>query len=221
MKVLVIEDSQRLRISLGTGLRKLGCAVDLAEDGKSGKSFALGNDYDVIILDLMLPTISGLQILRELRDSGMQTPVLILSAKDQVDDRVRGLEQGADDYLVKPFSFDELQARIQVLVRRRYARKNPTIKVGPLTINTALHEVSADARRIALTPTELSILEHLALNAGRVVAPQQLYEQIYDSETYVSMNAVEAHISTLRRKLREAIGKTVVKTRRGFGYYVE
>ncbi len=221
VKLLVVEDSARLRKSLRTGLGKLGYAVDFAPDGESGRRFALGGDYDVIVLDLMLPRVCGLDILREVRRRARQTEVIILSARDQVEDRIRGLELGADDYLVKPFSFDELHARIQALLRRRYRQKNPVVQIADLTINTAFHQVTVDGETVRLTPTELRILEYLALNRGRVVSPQLLQDHVYDSHNLVSTNTLEVHISSMRRKLRKVTAHEVVKTRRGFGYYVE
>ena len=139
MKILVVEDSDKIRKSLKRGLGKLGYAVDLAIDGEQGLQFALHYEYDVLVLDLMLPKISGLDILRQVRSSRRSPEILILSARDQTQDRIEGLELGADDYLVKPFSFDELHARIQALVRRRYKYKSPLIIVGNLQIDTALH----------------------------------------------------------------------------------
>ena len=152
MKLLIIEDSQRLLRSLSHGLKKHGFSVDMASDGREGLDFALFNDYDVIILDLMLPSVDGLTILRKLRASGKQTHVLILSARDQVDDRVRGLHLGADDYMIKPFSFEELIARINTLVRRKYEAKSPEISISGITLNTATKEVTADGQSITLTP---------------------------------------------------------------------
>lgn len=221
MKLLVIEDSQRLRKSLDEGLRRTGFAVDLAADGESGARFALGTDYDVIVLDLMLPKLDGLSVLQTLRDHNRQTPVLILSARDQVQDRIRGLELGADDYLVKPFAFDELHARLQALVRRRYESRNPLIQLGPIELNTALHRLCCDGVEIKLTPHELALLEYLALNRGRVITLQSLEDRLYASDAAVSSNAIEAHVSSLRRKLRAASGMDLIKTRRGFGYYIE
>lgn len=221
MKILVIEDSAKIRKSLKLGLTKLGYAVDLAIDGEEGLQFALHLDYDVIVLDLMLPKISGLDVLRQVRRSNRNPEVLILSARDQTRDRIEGLELGADDYLVKPFSFDELHARIQALVRRRYQNKSPTINVGNLQINTALHVAKIDSGIIALTPTEMSILEYLAINRGRVISLRKLCDHIYDSDNYSSPQTLEVHISSLRKKLRQADVASIINTRRGFGYFID
>ena len=221
MKILVIEDSEKLRKSLKTGLRKLGYAVDFAIDGEQGLQFALHGEYDVIVLDLMLPKKSGLDILREVRLSKQNPEVLILSARDQTRDRIVGLELGADDYLVKPFSFDELHARIQALVRRKYRFKSPIITIDNLKIDTSLHRASIAANSISVTPTEMSILEYLAINRGRVISADKLCGHIHDSDNYSSVNSMEVHISTLRKKLRQAGVAPIIKTQRGFGYYID
>lgn len=221
MKILVIEDSEKLRKSLKTGLRKLGYAVDFAIDGEQGLQFALHGEYDVIVLDLMLPKKSGLDILREVRLSKQNPEVLILSARDQTRDRIVGLELGADDYLVKPFSFDELHARIQALVRRKYRFKSPMITIDNLQIDTSLHRASIGANRLSVTPTEMSILEYLAINRGRVISADKLCGHIHDSDNYSSVNSMEVHISALRKKLRQAGVTPIIKTQRGFGYYID
>ncbi len=221
MKLLIVEDSERLRKSLGEGLRRCGFAVDLVGDGEAGLRFALAMEYDVIVLDLMLPKLDGLTVLERLREADRNTNVLILSAKDRVQDRINGLELGADDYLIKPFAFDELLARLKALVRRGYDRRNPVIRLGRLELNTALHRVLCDATEVPLTPHELALFEHLALNRGRVLSPQTLEDHLYDSECTVSRNAIEVHISALRKKLRVAGVAELIKTRRGFGYYIE
>ncbi|MCP5424925.1 MAG: response regulator transcription factor [Gammaproteobacteria bacterium] len=221
MKLLIVEDSERLRKSLSEGLRRMGFAVDPVGDGETGLRFALAVDYDVIILDLMLPRLDGLTVLQRLREHGKNTHVLILSAKDQVQDRIRGLEWGADDYLVKPFSFDELLARLKALVRRCYQHHNPIIQLGCIELNTALHRAVSGDGEVPLTPNELALLEYLALNRGRVVSQRSLEDHLYDSDTVVTRNAIEAHISSLRKKLRAVGEAQLIKTRRGFGYYIE
>jgi len=221
MKILIIEDSPKLLRSLGLGLRKIGYAVDLVADGKEGWDYARLNDYDVIVLDLMLPNLDGLSILRNLRAKGKQTHVLILSAKDQVEDRVRGLQLGADDYMVKPFSFDELSARIATLVRRRHESKNPRIVLRSLTLNTATRQVEGRRGRIHLTAGEYAILECLVLNRGQVISKNQLLEAIHDSETCTGANVIEVMVCTLRKKLEAAGEGELIETRRGFGYLVE
>jgi DNA-binding response OmpR family regulator len=221
MKLLVIEDSERLLRSLGRGLRKMGYSVDLVADGKEGLDYARLNDYDVIVLDLMLPGMDGLTILRRLRGMGKQTHILILSAKDQVEDRIKGLQLGADDYMVKPFSFDELCARIDALIRRRYEAKNPAITIGPVSLDTAAKHVYRDGQPVLLTPGEYAVLETLALNRGRVLSKEQLLDAIHDSDSYAGINVIEVMVCNLRKKTGGNGNAPVVKTRRGYGYYVE
>ena len=221
MKVLLVEDSDRLRRSLSRGLERSGYAVDLAADGREGLEFARSYDYDVIVLDLMLPVLPGLEVLRALREEGNDVHILILSAKDQIDDRVRGLEMGADDYLVKPFDFDELCARIEALVRRRYRVKSPEIEIGPLRIDRSAKIVSREGEPLRLTPKEFALLEYLALRRGRVITQTQLVDQLYDSEADVGSNVVEVLVSTLRKKIHTPGEPPIVRTRRGFGYVIE
>lgn len=221
MKLLVIEDSERLRRSLGHGLRRAGFAVDLTGDGREGLAFAEVNDYDVLILDLMLPGMDGLTVLRTLRQKGRKTHVLILSARDQVQDRIAGLELGADDYLVKPFAFEELCARVRALIRRRYETKNPRIILGSVEIDTAQQKVFLGGELVALTPTEYALLELLALRRGRVVTREQILTQLYESEAEVASNVVEVLVCSLRKKVQPAGAPPVIVTRRGSGYLIE
>ncbi|MFO1352724.1 MAG: response regulator transcription factor [Gammaproteobacteria bacterium] len=221
MKLLIVEDSERLRNSLSVGLRRSGFAVDLAADGEAGLRFAVGADYDALILDLLLPRMDGLTLLRKLRGQGKNTNVLILSAKDQVQDRIDGLQLGADDYLIKPFSFDELRARLDALIRRRYQHRNPIIQLGCIELDTTLRQACSPDGELPLTRHEFALLEYLARNRGRVLTMRNLEDHLYDSETLVSSNAIEVHISSLRRKLRSAGEDDLIKTRRGFGYYID
>lgn len=221
MKVLVVEDSERLRESLNEGLRRTGFTVDLAEDGPTGLHLAQTNEYDVVLLDIMLPRQDGLSVLSEIREQDVETQVLMLTAKDRVEDRVRGLELGADDYLVKPFAFEELVARIRTLGRRRHKSSKPTLNLGEVTINTSLCEVAVAASPVSLSPSEYTVLEYLSLRRGRIVSKQQLLEWLNDSDSHVVSNVVEVVISNLRKKLREAGASDVVRTKRGFGYFVD
>ncbi len=221
MKLLVIEDSERLRRSLGHGLRRAGFAVDLTPDGREGLAYAEINDYDVIVLDLMLPGMDGLTLLRTLRQKGGKTHVLILSAKDQVQDRILGLELGADDYLVKPFAFEELCARIRALIRRRYETKSPSIHLGEVEIDMARQAVLVHGEPVALTPTEYALLELLALRRGRVVTREQILDRLYESEDEVASNVVEVLVCSLRKKIQPAGAPPVIVTRRGRGYLIE
>lgn len=221
MKILVVEDSKKLQKSLSAGLRRLGYAVDIAKDGEQGITFAMHSEYDVIVLDLMLPKKSGLEVLQEIRNSNRRSEVLILSARDQTRDRVAGLQQGADDYLVKPFSFDELHARIQALVRRKFNQKSPILSIKEISIDTSLHIAYCGIECLPLTRTEMSMLEYLALNRGRVISPEKLHNQIYDTNSYSSRNAIEVHMSSLRKKIRAQGIRDLIKTKRGFGYFID
>ena len=173
MRVLVVEDNELLRDSLLQGLREAGFSVDVAADGQDGLWLAETGDYDVIVLDLMLPGIDGLTLLSSLREKQKDTHVLILTARDTVEDRVTGLNLGADDYLVKPFSFQELLARVQALVRRRYQQKSPTIQLGDIEVDTTRKQVTRRGVLIDLTPREYALLEYLAFRTGEVVSARR------------------------------------------------
>ncbi|HVR97082.1 MAG TPA: response regulator transcription factor [Thermoanaerobaculia bacterium] len=217
MRLLLIEDSARLCATLSQGLRQAGYAVDTAQDGHEGLWLATENSYDVIILDLMLPGIDGLSVLRSLRERGRSTHVLILSAKDMVEDRVQGLSLGADDYLTKPFSFDELCARVQALLRRSYGAKSPILHLGGLEIDTLSRQVSCQGREVRLTPREYGVLEVLALRCGSVVSRRELWEHLYEFEDETSSNVVDVLVCSLRKKLGSGVAD-VIQTRRGRGY---
>ncbi len=221
MKLLLVEDSERLQRSLTSGLKKHGFTVDQAFDGEQALGFLAVNEYDAVVLDLMLPGVDGLTVLSRLRADGRDCHVLILSANDQTEDRVRGLDLGADDYLVKPFSFDELVSRLRALNRRRAGNKNPVIEIDGLRIDSVSRQVSFAETSIALTPHEYRLLEFLSLRRGRVFSHDQLIEQLYDAGSFVTRNAVEAHVSALRKRLQTAGAPPLIKTRRGFGYLVE
>jgi DNA-binding response OmpR family regulator len=221
MKILLVEDSERLCRAVGTGLRKAGFAVDIASDGQEGLHLAQCGDYDVIVLDLMLPKLDGLSLLRSLRGGGKDTHVLILTARDAVEDRVKGLRAGADDYLTKPFDFDELLARIEALVRRRYGRKDPTIRIGDIELNTATRTVGRNGRTVDLAPREYALLEYLAVRAGELVTRTEIEEHIYDDIVSPMSNVVDSAICNLRKKLTTSISGDPIRTRRGMGYVLE
>lgn len=221
MKVLVIEDSKRLRHALGEGLRRSGFVVDLAQDGDEGLNCVNAIEYDVIILDVLMPKLDGISLLKEIRQKGNPVNILILSAKDLVEDRVQGLELGADDYMVKPFSFDELVARIKSLGRRKYEQKSPVVKIGGVALDISKHQVRANEQLIQLTRSEYNILEQLMLRRGRVVSKPQLMEWISEINSDTSSNVVEVMVSSLRKKLDRFNVAGFIKTKRGFGYYIE
>ncbi|WFB36137.1 response regulator transcription factor [Kiritimatiellota bacterium B12222] len=219
MKVLIIEDSSSLQHALTHGLQRCGYTVESAMDGEEGFLFARHHRFDVIILDLLLPGMDGLTLLKKLRALGNQTHVLILSAKDQVSDRVEGLRLGADDYLVKPFSFEELHARIATLVRRGHQNKNPDLHMGQLRINTFEKQAYLYDQVLKLTPGEYAILERLALSPGQVFSKEQLATFLQNSENEAGSKVVEVLVCTLRKKLGSESARVV--TRRGFGYFLE
>ena len=221
MKVLLIEDSKRLQSFVGRGLRKAGYVLDVAGDGKEGLWLAESNEYDVVILDLMLPGLDGLSVLRRLRAEERTTHVLILTAKDTLEDRVHGLQAGADDYLVKPFAFEELLARVQALCRRSYQRKNPAITIGDLRIDTAARTVTLKEKAVELTPREFMLLEYLALRRGEVVPRAEIEAHIYGESTELMSNAVDSAICTLRQKITPPGTAALIHTRRGMGYVLQ
>lgn len=218
MRLLVIEDSQRLRRWISRGLRDAGFSVDEAGDGEEGLKLAAANGYDAIVLDLMLPGMDGLTLLETLRRAGRSEHVLILTAKDTVEDRVHGLSLGADDYLVKPFAFAELVARIQALVRRRYGVKQPQIAIGDLEIDTVARVVRRYGRPIALRPREYALLELLAMHRGELVSRTLIEQHIYDERVQPMSNVVDNAVCALRRKIDVAEKPSLIETRRGMGY---
>lgn len=207
--------------SIGRGLRKAGYALDVTGDGGEGLWFAESNSYDTIILDLMLPGLDGLTILRRLRQQGNSAPVLILTAKDTVEDRVRGLGLGADDYLIKPFAFEELLARIQALCRRRYERTSALLVVEDLEIDTATRTVKRAGKIVDLTPREFMLLEYLAARRGQVISRSEIEAHIYCDSVDLMSNVVDSAICSLRRKIGSASDRPLIHTRRGMGYILE
>lgn len=218
MRLLLIEDYAPLRKSVAKGLREAGFAVDVTGDGKEGLWFATSNDYDAIVLDLMLPGMDGLDVLSRLRAAGRQSHVLILTAKDTVPDRIHGLDLGADDYLTKPFAFDELLARIHALVRRKYEHKSPEVRIGPVTIDTASQRVWSNGEEVRLTPREYALLEYLAMRADEVVSRSDIWEHVYDFHSAATSNVVDVYIGYLRKKLNGAGAESLIRTVRGRGY---
>lgn len=221
MRALVVEDSARLRSTLSQALRNSAYAVDGTGDGKEGLWMATSNDYDVIILDIMLPGMDGLTILRTLREQKNDTSVLLLTAKDTVQDRVFGLRSGADDYLIKPFDLEELLARVDVLCRRRYGTKQNQIAIGDLTIDLGSKTVTRGMEPVTLTAREYRVLEYLAARRGEVVSKQEIESHIYDDQADLMSNVVESTICDLRRKIASPGSDSLIQTRRGLGYTLE
>ena len=220
MKLLVVEDSPRLRSTLEKGLRSEGFVVDSAGDGEEALLRCATMTYDAIVLDIMLPKVSGLDVLRRIRREDSSPPVLILSARDQTPHRIEGLQLGADDYLVKPFDFGELCARVRALIRRRYERRSPELRVGDLVIDTAARTVRISGETLDLTPSEYAVLECLAMRRGRVTGKAWLLDQLVGSDSDTASNVVEVYVSSLRRKLRAAGAQDPIRTRRGQGYLI-
>jgi len=235
MRILIVEDSAVLRDSLTQGMREAGYAVDAVADGRSGLIHAQTTDYDVVVLDWMLPEMDGLSVLSAMRAKKLPAAVLILTARDTIDDKVRGLTTGADDYLVKPFAFKELLARVAALARRRHGERSPVVVVGPLTIDTAAKAArltltaSATCKGAAtvtldLTPREYTLLEYLALRAGKPVTRAELEEHLYDDRSQVFSNSIDSAIAALRGKLDAAGGPecpSLIHTRRKVGYVLK
>jgi len=218
MRLLVVEDYAPLRDSLAKGLRDSGYAVDATGDGVEGRWYADSNAYDAIVLDLMLPGLGGLDLLRGLRAAGSTVPVLVLTAKDSVHDRVTGLDTGADDYLVKPFAFDELLARLRALVRRGYDRADPVIRIADLEIDTRARRVSRAGAIVPLSAREYALLELLAHRANQVVTRGELWDHVYDFAAEPSSNVLDVTVSHLRRKIDDGHAVRLIHTRRGLGY---
>jgi len=218
VRLLIVEDYAPLRDSLAKGLRELGYSVDATGNGTEGAWFAENHGYDVIVLDLMLPGTSGLEILRRIRSKGLAMRVLVLTAKDAVADRVKALDEGADDYLVKPFAFEELAARLRALVRRRYERVNPVIRVADLELDTLARRTTRAGEVIALSAREYALLEYLASRAGQIVTRAEIYEHVYEAESEPWSNVLDVYISHLRRKIDQGHDRKLIHTRRGQGY---
>jgi DNA-binding response OmpR family regulator len=218
MRLLIIEDYAPLRDSLSRGLRDSGYAVDAAVDGTEGLWYAENHPYDVILLDLMLPGIGGLEILKKLRTAGNTVHVLVLTAKDTVRDRVAGLDIGADDYVVKPFAFDELAARLRALVRRRYQQVDPVIRIGDLEVDTGRRAALRGGSIVALSAREYALLEYLANRKGHIVTRNELWEHVYDFAAEPGSNVLDVYISHLRRKIDDGRPQKLIHTKRGLGY---
>jgi two-component system, OmpR family, response regulator len=216
MRILIVEDEPDLLRSLAQALREEGYAVDTANDGEDGWFKAESYDYDAVVLDVMLPRLDGWELLKRLRKN-KKTPVLMLTARDQSRDRVKGLDTGADDYVVKPFDLPELFARLRALIRRSANKTTNLIEIGEVTIDVAARNVSRAGKPVELTAREYALLEFLALHRGEVVTRTQLYEHLFDENDSTLSNLLDVHVSNLRKKL----GAEFVTTRRGHGYCVE
>jgi len=218
MELLVIEDDPLIGKALRKGFSEAGHTCTWAKEGQRGLELALGQQFDAIILDLMLPGLPGLDVLKELRQSGIHTPVIALTALGSVEERVSGLNAGADDYVVKPFSLVELMARVEAVCRRTVTRPPAVMQTGPLTLDLATRRVTREENEIELTPTEFSLLELLMRYAGQVVTRRMLCEHLWDTDWEGATNVIEVHINRLRGKLDKGFDESVIQTVRGRGY---
>jgi DNA-binding response OmpR family regulator len=218
MRILVAEDHATLARSIANGLREEGFAVDLTGDGEEAWQLAKINPYDCLVLDIMLPGREGWSILQQLRRAGSQTPVLLLTARDAIEDRVKGLNLGADDYLVKPFAWDELLARVRALVRRGHGQKSPVVTVADLAIDTASKTVHRSGKAISLSAREYALLEYLAHREGKVVSRNEIWDHLYDQTDETTSNVVDVYIGYLRQKIDRDFESKLIHTRRGLGY---
>ncbi len=222
MKILLIEDSAHLRRSLVVGLSNLGFTIDETGDGSIGLSMAITNEYDFIILDLMLPNVDGITLLKSIRKMGNDVKVIILSARSQPEDRVEGLLSGADDYLVKPFSFDELHARILTVARRGVVKNSDDdVRLGDFKLDLAKKELEFSEQLIDLTKNEYKIIECLFLSKNQVMTTENISNYVVGSFDSLSKNTIESHLSSVRKKVKVLGGELPIKNKRGFGYYLE
>lgn len=221
MRILVVEDEKALANNLKKGLSEEGYSADVAYDGEEGGFMAETEPYDLIILDIMLPKTDGITILRNLRKQSIKTPVLMLTAKDTVPDKIKGLDTGADDYLTKPFDFDELLARVRALLRRKGEAKTAVISIDDLEIDTAAHQVRRGGKEIQLSAREYALLEYLAYNRGKVVSRTNISEHIYEYDFDLDSNIIDVYINFLRNKIDKGYEKKLINTVRGAGYILK
>ena len=218
MKILCVEDDRKVAGFIEMGLKEEGYVVDIATDGEEACTLAHVYDYDVILLDVVLPKKNGFQVSIELRREGRNTPILMLTSRDAVEDVVRGLDAGADDYLAKPFRFEELLARIRALARRGGAERMEVLRYGPLTLDRLRHTIMVDQKPLDLTPKEFQIAEFLLLHPEQVVRRTTLLEKVWDMHFDPESNVVDVHVGNVRRKLQAATGENIIQTVRGVGF---
>jgi len=221
MRILVIEDEVKIAQFIKRGLKEEGYAIDVAGDGEEGHFMLSSNEYDAIILDLMLPKIDGLALCRTLRKEGNQTPIIMLTAKDTVKDKVKGLDSGADDYLPKPFAFEELLARVRVLLRKKDSRVQTQLKVDDLVMDILTHKVTRAEREIDLTVKEYALLEYLMRNAGNIVTRTMISEHVWDINFDTFTNVIDVYINYLRNKIDNGFDVKMIHTVRGKGYLLK
>jgi two-component system, OmpR family, copper resistance phosphate regulon response regulator CusR len=221
MRLLLVEDDESAAMVLAKGLREQAYAVDVTEDGQTALFQTSINDYDLILLDVMIPEIDGLEVCRRLRGAGDTTPILMLTARDSIQDRIAGLDIGADDYLIKPFDFHELLARVRALLRRGPALRSGVIRIADLTINTHSRNVERNGKAIKLTAKEYALLEYLARRVNEVVGRAEIAEHVWDESFDPFSNLIEVYIQRLRRKIDEDHQLKLILTMRGEGYKIE
>jgi two-component system OmpR family response regulator len=222
MRILLVEDDVKIAFFIVKGLKAAGYAVDHASDGEKGLDLALTEAYDTAIIDIMLPKLDGLSLIERMRKEKSHIPVIILSAKSSIDDRVKGLQTGSDDYITKPFAFSELLARVQALIRRASGLSEPTrLNVGDLSLNLLTREVTRGSRKIELQPIEFSLLEYLLRNAGRVVSKTMIMEHVWNYNFDPQTNVVEARVCRLRDKIDRDFDQKLIRTVRGVGYVLK
>ncbi|MEI6079583.1 MAG: response regulator transcription factor [bacterium] len=219
MKILLVEDSKRLQESLQKAFKNMGYAVDFALDGEEGLWLAQNNDYDIVILDLMIPKMDGATVLKNLRETDKKTPVLILSARDAMEDKVGGLNIGADDYLTKPFALEELTARINAVVRRKYSSDKNIVKFSNVEMDISSKKVHIKGKEVDLTPREYTVLEYILLRRGKLVSRTEIESHVYNYSKELMSNVVDSVVCNIRKKLGSS-GSLII-TRRGFGYIIE
>lgn len=221
MRILLVEDDHRISNFVAKGLRENAYAVDVARDGASALYQTSINTYDAVILDVMLPVKDGFEVCLEMREGGVKTPVLMLTARDAVEDKVVGLDAGADDYLTKPFAFDELLARLRALLRRSSEVRPAKIVIADLEIDTSAHRVWRDGHEISLTTKEYALLEYLAREKGKVVGRAEIAEHVWDENFDVFSNLIDVYVKRLRAKMDEGFALSLIQTRRGVGYVLD
>ncbi|HWT55461.1 MAG TPA: response regulator transcription factor [Candidatus Microsaccharimonas sp.] len=220
MRILVVEDDVKIAGAIKKGLELKGFAVDMVHDGETGLSYAIDSDYDLVVLDRMLPGIDGVELCQRVREQGVQTPILMLTARGTIGDKVEGLNSGADDYLVKPFSFDELNARVKALLRRPPTHTGTIIKLDDLSLDTTSYEVVRAGEQIKLSHKEFALLEYFMHHPGQVITKDMIINHVWDEDALVLPNTVEVYIGYLRNKIDRPFpdSKPLLQTLRGFGY---
>src|SRR5580698_7621917 len=221
MRILVVEDEKRIADFVARGLKEEHYAVDIAYDGEEGLYLAEINPYDLMIFDIMLPKVNGFSICSQLRSNGINTPILMLTARAEVKDKVKGLNAGADDYLTKPFSFEELLARVKVLLRRLASNKTSILKAADLELNQLNHEVKREGKTIALTTKEYVLLEYFMLHTGQVISRSMISEHVWNEQFDSMSNVIDVHVRNLRNKVDDGFKKKLIHTLRGSGYMLK